>query len=82
MAKIKFNIIDKSEVKKAIKKLNKNKTIKSEYYDKLMIAHSEAEKTLIELEEAMIGNILKIKGRWTKEQIAEHLRQAEMQEII
>jgi hypothetical protein len=64
MSKINFELINKPELKKAIKKLNRNKSVKKDYFDKLIFAHSEAEKTLYKLEEALRGNILKVKGQY------------------
>lgn len=66
MSKINFELINKPELKKAIKKLNRNKSVKKDYFDKLIFAHSEAEKTLYKLEEALRGNILKVKGQYSK----------------
>jgi hypothetical protein len=58
-----MKLVNKPEITKAIKKLNKNKKIKQGYFDQLVFAHGEAEKTLFELEEALRGNMRKVQGR-------------------
>ena len=58
-----MKLLNKPEISKAIRKLNRNKTIRQGYFDQLVFAYSEAEQTLWELEEALKGNILKVQGR-------------------
>ena len=58
-----MKLLNKPEITKAIKKLNKNKKIKQGYFDQLVFDYNEAEKTLFELEAALKGNILKVQGR-------------------
>tara|TARA_R110002020_G_scaffold67122_1_gene176052 strand:- start:177 stop:461 length:285 start_codon:yes stop_codon:yes gene_type:complete len=62
-----MKLVNKPEIAKAIRKLNKNKSIKPAYFDLLALALTSAEKTLYELEEALKGNILKVKGRYSNE---------------
>ena len=58
-----MKLVNKPEITKAIKKLNKNKKIKQGYFDQLVFDYNEAEKTLFELEAALKGNILKVQGQ-------------------
>ena len=58
-----MKLVNKPEITKAIRKLNKNKKIKQGYFDQLVFDYNEAEKTLFELEAALKGNILKVQGQ-------------------
>jgi hypothetical protein len=62
-----MKLLNKPEISKAIRKLNKSKSVKPAYFDKLALALTSAEKTLYDLEEALKGNILKVKGRYSNE---------------
>ena len=82
MVKEKFNLTNKTEISKAIKKLNRTKSIKKDYFNKLMFAHGEAEKAVLELEGALQGNILKVKGLLTKQQVEAYKRSIELESLL
>jgi len=55
-----MSLLNKAEVTKVIRKLNNNKKIDPQWFDKLIREHEAAGQRLWELEEAMRGNILKV----------------------
>lgn len=77
-----MKLLNKPEISKAIRKLNKNKSIQPAYFDKLALAHASAEKTLYDLEEALRGNILKVKGRYSNEAYESREYREEFQEWL